>query len=112
MTGRPAWRRAYLSLAGGPRPATVFTIHNLAFQGQVPSGLLAELRLPAHAYTPDGVEYYGAIGMLKAGIRFADRITTVSPTLCRGDLHAGRRHGDGRPVARPRRRNSAAYSTA
>ncbi len=71
---------AYLALAGGPRPATVFTIHNLAFQGQVPASLLAELRLPAHAYTMDGVEYYGAIGMLKAGIRYADRITTVSPT--------------------------------
>ena len=71
---------AYLTLAGGPRPATVFTIHNLAFQGQVPAYLLSELRLPASAYTPDGVEYYGAIGMLKAGVRFADRITTVSPT--------------------------------
>ncbi len=71
---------AYLSLAGGARPATVFTVHNLAFQGQVPAHLLAELRLPAESYTPDGVEYYRAIGMLKAGIRFADRITTVSPS--------------------------------
>ena len=71
---------AYLTFAGGHRPATVFTIHNLAFQGQVPATLLAELRLPPHAYTPDGVEYYGAIGMLKAGIRYADRVTTVSPT--------------------------------
>ncbi len=71
---------AYLALASGARPATVFTVHNLAFQGQVPASLLAELRLPSSAYTPDGVEYYGAIGMLKAGIRFADRITTVSPT--------------------------------
>ncbi len=71
---------AYLALAGGARPATVFTVHNLAFQGQVPASLLAELRLPAAAYTADGVEYYGAIGMLKAGIRFADRVTTVSPT--------------------------------
>ena len=56
------------------------TIHNLAFQGQVPSSLLTELRLPPHAYTIDGVEYYGSIGMLKAGLAFADRITTVSPT--------------------------------
>ena len=71
---------AYLALAGGPRPGTVFTLHNLAFQGQVPTSLLAELRLPASAYTPDGVEYYGAIGMLKAGLRYADRITTVSPS--------------------------------
>ncbi len=71
---------AYLALAGGRRPGTVFTLHNLAFQGQVPASLLAELRLPASAYTPDGVEYYGAIGMLKAGLRYADRITTVSPS--------------------------------
>ncbi len=71
---------AYLALAGGRRPGTVFTLHNLAFQGQVPTSLLAELRLPASAYTQDGVEYYGAIGMLKAGLRYADRITTVSPS--------------------------------
>ena len=71
---------AYLHYAGGVRPATVMTIHNLAFQGQVPSTLLTELRLPPHAYTIDGVEYYGSIGMLKAGLAFADRITTVSPT--------------------------------
>jgi len=71
---------AYLKLAGGTGPATVFTIHNLAFQGQVPASLLAELRLPARAYTAEGVEYYGAIGMLKAGVRYADRITTVSPS--------------------------------
>ena len=71
---------AYLALGEGTRPATVMTVHNLAFQGQVPASLLAELRLPAAAYTPDGLEYYGAIGMLKAGLRYADRLTTVSPT--------------------------------
>ena len=71
---------AYLHYAGGARPATVMTIHNLAFQGQVPASLLGELRLPPHAYSIDGVEYYGSIGMLKAGLAFADRITTVSPT--------------------------------
>jgi starch synthase len=71
---------AYMHYAGGDRPATVMTVHNLAFQGQYPSGLLARLGLPAHACTIDGVEYYGSIGYLKAGLRFADRITTVSPT--------------------------------
>jgi starch synthase len=70
---------AYLAF-GGRRPGTVMTIHNLAFQGQVPATLLGELRLPEGAYTVDGLEYYGAIGMLKAGLRYADRITTVSPT--------------------------------
>ena len=71
---------AYLAFGEGARPATVMTVHNLAFQGQVPAALLAELRLPARSYTADGVEYYGAIGMLKAGLRYADRLTTVSPT--------------------------------
>ncbi|MCS6780100.1 MAG: glycogen synthase GlgA [Geminicoccaceae bacterium] len=74
---------AYLALAGGPRPGTVLTIHNLAFQGQFPASLLAKLRLPAESFTIDGVEYYGAIGFLKAGIAYADRITTVSPTYAR-----------------------------
>jgi starch synthase len=64
----------------GRRPGTVMTIHNLAFQGQIPATLLGTLGLPAGSYTIDGVEYYGAIGMLKAGLQFADRITTVSPT--------------------------------
>ena len=56
------------------------TIHNLAFQGQVPANLLGTFGLPPASYAIDGVEYYGAIGMLKAGLLFADRITTVSPT--------------------------------
>jgi starch synthase len=71
---------AYLAYDGGPRPASVFTIHNLAFQGQFDARLLASLGLPPQAFTPDGVEYYGDIGFLKAGVRLADRVTTVSPT--------------------------------
>jgi starch synthase len=71
---------AYLHYAGAPRPRTVLTVHNLAFQGQFPAHLLGALRLPPEAYAIDGVEYYGAIGFLKAGLLFADRITTVSPS--------------------------------
>jgi starch synthase len=71
---------AYLVYDGGERPGVVFTIHNLAFQGQFDRALLASLGLPPRAFTPDGVEYYGDIGFLKAGVRLADRITTVSPT--------------------------------
>ena len=69
---------AYFS--DGPRPGTVFTIHNLAFQGWFPAALLGELGLPDASFTVDGIEFYGGIGMLKAGIRLSDRITTVSPT--------------------------------
>ena len=71
---------AYLQYDRKPRPATVMTVHNLAFQGQFDRRLLARLGLPAAAFTPDGVEYYGDIGFLKAGLRLSDRITTVSPT--------------------------------
>ena len=71
---------AYLHYAGGVRPATVMTVHNLAFQGQFPAEFLSRLGLPPNSYTIDGVEYYGSIGYLKAGLQFADRITTVSPT--------------------------------
>lgn len=73
----------YLSLTGGPRPSTVFTIHNIAFQGVFPADLLYELGLPTDVFTVDGVEYYGQIGFLKAGLQLADRITTVSPTYAR-----------------------------
>lgn len=72
---------AYLHYDGGERRVgTVMTVHNLAFQGQFPASLLAELRLPPGAYALEGVEYYSSIGFLKAGLFFADRITTVSPT--------------------------------
>ncbi len=71
---------ALLHYGGTPRPGTVMTVHNLAFQGQFPREWLGALGLPVHSYAMDGVEYYGAIGFLKAGLALADRITTVSPT--------------------------------
>jgi starch synthase len=74
---------AYLKLAAGNPPGTVMTVHNLAFQGQFPTALLAELRLPAEAWATHGVEYYGSIGFLKAGLFYADRLSTVSPTYAR-----------------------------
>jgi starch synthase len=71
---------AYLAYSGRSRPGTVMTVHNLAYQGQFPRELLSAVGLPPESFTTDGVEYYGSIGFLKAGLRFADRITTVSPT--------------------------------
>ena len=62
------------------RPGVVMTIHNLAFQGRYPRETLGALGLPPEAFAVDGVEYYGGVGFLKAGLHFADRITTVSPT--------------------------------
>ena len=71
---------AYLHYAGGARPGTVMTVHNLAFQGSFPAGLLGEIGLPPWSFVFDGVEYHGTISYLKAGLQLADRITTVSPT--------------------------------
>ncbi|MCB2115758.1 MAG: glycogen synthase GlgA [Rhodobacteraceae bacterium] len=71
---------AYLRY-GEPAPVrSVMTIHNVAFQGIAPAAARAALRLPAAAFTSEGVEYYGNISTLKAGLVCADRITTVSPT--------------------------------
>jgi starch synthase len=59
------------------------TVHNLAYQGVFPQEMLAEIDLPPQSFNVHGVEYYGRIGFLKAGLYFADRITTVSPTYAR-----------------------------
>lgn len=71
----PAYMRAQSSSA-----ASVFTVHNLAFQGLFPWERFADLDLPEAFFSIDGLEYYGQVSFMKAGLRFADRITTVSPT--------------------------------
>ena len=58
---------------------TLLTIHNLGYQGLFDRAALADLGLPAEFYTPDGAEFWGKINFLKAGIVFADALTTVSP---------------------------------
>jgi starch synthase len=71
---------AYLQFSGKPRPGAVMTVHNLAFQGQAPAEIFSALGLPPQAFSLEGVEYYGGVGTLKAGLQLSDRITTVSPT--------------------------------
>ncbi|MCC2977445.1 glycogen synthase GlgA [Sphingomonas sp. PL-96] len=72
---------AYLRFAGGAQGVrSVATIHNMAFQGSFDAGVFPALELPPHAWGIEGVEYYGAVGLLKAGLWAADAITTVSPT--------------------------------
>ena len=70
---------AYLRFSPAPAPS-VMTVHNLAFQGVFPAQLAAELGLPGESFQPNGVEYYGDLSFLKAGLYYADHITTVSPT--------------------------------
>ena len=74
---------AYLRFTDGHSVPFVMTIHNLAFGGRFPAELVPTLGLPWSAYSVDGLEYYGGIGYLKAGVRLADRVTTVSPTYAR-----------------------------
>ena len=63
---------------------SVFTVHNLAYQGVFPAGDFAALGLPAHFATPYGaLEYHGGLSFMKGGLASADRITTVSPSYAR-----------------------------
>ncbi|GLS87596.1 glycogen synthase [Cypionkella aquatica] len=70
---------AYLSYGGTGGVASVMTVHNIAFQGWAPAQALADLRLPYDQFYPGALEYYGGLSSLKAGLVYADRITTVSP---------------------------------
>jgi len=69
---------AYLHFAPGAVPS-IITIHNLAFQGNFPEETVQQLHLPASCFSIDGVEFYGNMSFLKAGLFYADHITTVSP---------------------------------
>jgi starch synthase len=71
---------AYLTWWGGPRPATVVSVHNLHFAGRFAPAVMAALAVPPAAFSMHGVEFYGDVSFLKAGLYYADRITTVSPT--------------------------------
>ncbi len=74
---------AYMEASDGPFPPTVFTIHNIAFQGLCGGHLFPQLGLPPWVFTPAGLEFYGQCSFLKAGLVFSQRITTVSPTYAR-----------------------------
>ncbi len=62
------------------RVPSVFTIHNAEYQGRFPADIVPRLLLPWEMYTPDGIEAYGTVNFLKAGIVYADALTTVSKT--------------------------------
>jgi len=65
------------------RPATLFTVHNLAYQGVFPRASFGELALPSKLWTPEGLEFHGQLSFIKGGVGFADRLNTVSPTYAR-----------------------------
>jgi starch synthase len=62
---------------------SVFTIHNIAYQGLFPKKSMSLTGLPKSLFNPGGVEWYENLGMLKAGIVYADAVTTVSPTYAK-----------------------------
>ena len=76
-----------------PRPRSVFTIHNLSYQGRFPYALFVGLGLPGHWWHYSKLEFYDSLSMLKGGIVFADQVTTVSPSyaeeICRPEQGFG-----------------------
>ncbi len=77
---------AYLHFLGRPAPSLI-TVHNLAYQGIFPPGTMAQMALPPESFSIEGVEYYGNLSFLKAGLYYADRITTVSPSYAEEIQH-------------------------
>jgi starch synthase len=67
----------------GSRPATLFTIHNLAYQGLFPAATFNALELPSGLWSMDGLEFYGDLSFIKGGVAMADWVSTVSPTYAR-----------------------------
>ncbi|MGZ6141783.1 MAG: glycogen synthase, partial [Myxococcales bacterium] len=86
------WQTALVPLilkrgwAGRPPPfraRCVFTIHNMAYQGIFPREAMGELDLPGDLFHSDALEFYGNLNLMKAGLVFADKLATVSPTYAR-----------------------------
>ncbi len=61
-------------------PKTLFTVHNLAYQGLFPAHWMPLTNLPPEYFAPSGMEFYGQMSFLKAGIVYADYVSTVSPS--------------------------------
>jgi starch synthase len=74
---------AYMAAHPSTAAARVFTVHNLAFQGLFALSDFALLGLPSHFMASSGLEFHGRLSLMKAGLKFAHRVTTVSPTYAR-----------------------------
>lgn len=77
----PVWLKQLPHTA--TRPASVMTIHNLAYAGSFPLERWAETQLSPSLANTDGLEFYGQLSFLKGGLQFADALTTVSPNYAR-----------------------------
>ena len=74
---------AYLHAHPAGETASVFTVHNLAYQGLFPHDDWALLGLSSRYMSPAALEFHGQLSFMKAGLKFADRVTTVSPSYAR-----------------------------
>ncbi|WP_151448535.1 glycogen synthase GlgA [Lacisediminimonas profundi] len=79
----PAYLKAWERANGRRAAGSVLTVHNLAYQGLFDAHVLPELELPGDYFQMHGLEYYGRVSFLKAGLFFADKLTTVSPAYAR-----------------------------
>ena len=74
----PACLKHWPGPAAGVR--TLYTVHNLAYQGLFGPEVFGELGLPAAAFQLDGLEFHGQVSFMKAGLHYADHLSTVSPS--------------------------------
>jgi starch synthase len=94
---------AYVRLSARLRSPVLFTVHNLAFQGVFDASWHARLGLAASMWSIDGVEFYGKLSFMKAGLQYADAISAASPTYARDPVRAPR-HGPRGAACRAARR--------
>lgn len=76
-------KRRYAKDPHFAKTASVFTVHNMAYQGLFPRGALEPAGFGSEDWNEEGLEYYGQVSFLKAGLSYADQLTTVSPTYAR-----------------------------
>lgn len=74
---------AYMKLVDHSAAKSIISLHNMAFQGCYPAEWVTALGLPESAFTIEGFEYYGQLSFLKAGIFYADALSTVSPSYAK-----------------------------
>ena len=74
---------AYLHFSENGTVPSLMTVHNLSFQGNFPLSTIQELGLPLYSFHMEGLEYYGSMSFLKAGVYYATHLTTVSPNYAK-----------------------------
>ncbi len=74
---------AYMKLLDSSPAKSIISIHNIAFQGNFDASWLKKLELPAAHFNVNGFEYFKQISFLKAGVFYADQLSTVSPTYAK-----------------------------